>query len=59
MGKGERKKDMWESHVILDNVVHWGECGQQLHLETKDGKRYGSSLRTAVPSASWSSGCSG
>ena len=33
-------KDMWESHVILDNVMHWGECGQQLHLETKDGGRY-------------------
>ena len=33
-------KGMWESHVILDDVVHWGECGQQLHLETKDGKRH-------------------
>ena len=33
-------KDMWESRVILDDVVHWGECGQQLHLETKDGRRY-------------------
>ena len=33
-------KDMWDGRVLLDNVVHWGECGQQLHLETKDGKRY-------------------
>ena len=33
-------KDMWDGRVLLDNVVHWGECGQQLHLETKDGRRY-------------------
>lgn len=33
-------KDMWDGRVLLDNVVHWGECGQQLHLETKDGKRH-------------------
>lgn len=33
-------KDMWESRIVLRDVVHWGECGAHLYLETKDGKRY-------------------
>lgn len=41
-------KDMWESRIVLRDVVHWGECGQQLHLETKDGKRYVLDYATGV-----------